>query len=118
MCNLYTDAPVTHLFHISVQYELENARLHHTNLSLSEALAATGSVSAPPASSVLEDDGVLEDIESSFAKFHAFLDLLRDAGWVFPNLPMHSFPSLDLILTIEISSYVSDTSLYFSLFAL
>ncbi|XP_034728697.1 centrosomal protein of 78 kDa isoform X2 [Etheostoma cragini] len=63
-----------------MEYELENARLRDTNLSLSEALAATGSTSAPPALSALEDDVVLESIESSFTKFHAFLDLLKDAG--------------------------------------
>ncbi|XP_041792936.1 centrosomal protein of 78 kDa isoform X2 [Chelmon rostratus] len=63
-----------------VEYELENARLRNTNLSLSEALAATGSASAPPAISALEDEAVLESIESSFSKFHAFLDLLKDAG--------------------------------------
>lgn len=116
MYNQHTDALLVILFfffHISIQFELENARLHHTNLSLSEALAATGSVSAPPASSALEDEGVLEDIESSFAKFHAFLDLLRDAGWVFPKLQMCNFLSLDLILTTDVSVFVFDTSLYF-----
>lgn len=74
------------LFLISIQYELENARLRNTNLSLSEALAATGSASAPPAISALEDEAVLESIESSFSKFHAFLDLLKDAGWVLLKL--------------------------------
>lgn len=64
----------------SVQYELENARLRDNNLSLSEALAATASASAPPAVSALEDEALLESIESSFTKFHAFLDLLKDAG--------------------------------------
>ncbi|XP_022047993.2 centrosomal protein of 78 kDa isoform X1 [Acanthochromis polyacanthus] len=63
-----------------MEYELENARLRDANRSLSEALAATGSVSAPPAFSALEDEAVLESIESSFTKFHAFLDLLKDAG--------------------------------------
>ncbi|XP_059193851.1 centrosomal protein of 78 kDa [Centropristis striata] len=63
-----------------MEYELENARLRSTNLSLSEALAATGSASAPAALSALEDEVVLESIESSFTKFHAFLDLLKDAG--------------------------------------
>ncbi|XP_037633029.1 centrosomal protein of 78 kDa isoform X1 [Sebastes umbrosus] len=63
-----------------MEYELENARLRDTNLSLSEALAATGSASAPAALSALEDEAVLESIESSFTKFHAFLDLLKDAG--------------------------------------
>lgn len=63
-----------------MEYELENARLRNTNLSLSEALAATGSASAPPVISALEDEAVLESIESSFTKFHAFLDLLKDAG--------------------------------------
>ncbi|XP_029019685.1 centrosomal protein of 78 kDa [Betta splendens] len=63
-----------------MEYELENARLRDANHSLSEALAATGSASAPPAFSALEDEAVLESIESSFNKFHAFLDLLKDAG--------------------------------------
>ncbi|KAF3695620.1 Centrosomal protein of 78 kDa [Channa argus] len=63
-----------------MEYELENARLRDANHSLSEALAATGSASVPPALSVLEDEGILESIESSFSKFHAFLDLLKDAG--------------------------------------
>ncbi|XP_022620963.1 centrosomal protein of 78 kDa isoform X2 [Seriola dumerili] len=63
-----------------MEYELENARLRDANHSLSEALAATGSGSAQPAVSALEDEAVLESIESSFTKFHAFLDLLKDAG--------------------------------------
>lgn len=71
------------LYLISVQYELENARLRDANHSLSEALAASGSALVPPASSALEDEAILESIETSFTKFHAFLDLLKDAGWVF-----------------------------------
>lgn len=63
-----------------MQYELDNARLRDNNFSLSEVLAATGSASAPAAISALEDEAVLESIESSFTKFHAFLDLLKDAG--------------------------------------
>ncbi|XP_030000435.1 centrosomal protein of 78 kDa [Sphaeramia orbicularis] len=63
-----------------MEFELENARLHSTNQSLSEALASTGFTSAPAAVSVLEDEAVLESIENSFTKFHAFLDLLKDAG--------------------------------------
>ena len=69
-----------------LQFEMENARLRDANLSLSEVLSATGSRSAPPAVSVLEDEAVLESIENSFNKFNAFLDLLQDAGWV------HSLP--------------------------
>lgn len=75
-------------FNISIQYELENARLRNINLSLSEALAATGAASAPLANSALEDEAVLDSIESSFTKFHAFLDLLRDAGWVLLKLSL------------------------------
>lgn len=60
-------------FILSIQCEVENARLR-------EALAAAGSASAPPAFSALDDEAVLESIESSFTKFHAFLDLLKDAG--------------------------------------
>lgn len=63
-----------------MEYELDNARLRDNNFSLSEALAATGSASGPAAVSALEDEAVLESIESSFTKFHAFLDLLKDAG--------------------------------------
>nr|XP_020449404.1 centrosomal protein of 78 kDa isoform X2 [Monopterus albus] len=63
-----------------MEYELENARLRDANHSLSVALAATGSASAPAAFSALEDEAVLQSIENSFTKFHAFLDLLEDAG--------------------------------------
>ncbi|XP_042586150.1 centrosomal protein of 78 kDa-like [Cyprinus carpio] len=54
-----------------VELELENERLRSLNQSLSEAHLSA---------SVLEDERVLESIESSFQKFHAFLDLLKDAG--------------------------------------
>ncbi|XP_076846469.1 centrosomal protein of 78 kDa [Brachyhypopomus gauderio] len=54
-----------------VELESEIRRLRSLNQSLSEAHITH---------SVLEDDSVLESIESSFHKFHAFLDLLRDAG--------------------------------------
>ncbi|XP_060738115.1 centrosomal protein of 78 kDa isoform X1 [Tachysurus vachellii] len=54
-----------------VELELENNRLHNVNQSLSEAHTSH---------SVLEDEHVLDSIESSFHKFHAFLDLLKDAG--------------------------------------
>jgi len=30
--------------------------------------------------SLLDDDRVLDSIEQSFQQFHAFLDMLRDAG--------------------------------------
>lgn len=63
-----------------MEYELENGRLRDANRSLSEALAATGSGSALRSCSALEDEAVLESIENSFNKFHAFLDLLKDAG--------------------------------------
>uniref|UniRef100_A0A3B1K0P7 Centrosomal protein 78 n=1 Tax=Astyanax mexicanus TaxID=7994 RepID=A0A3B1K0P7_ASTMX len=54
-----------------VELELENSRLRSLNQSLSEAHISH---------SVLEDEHVLDSIESSFQKFHAFLDLLKDAG--------------------------------------
>ncbi|XP_061623656.1 centrosomal protein of 78 kDa [Phyllopteryx taeniolatus] len=60
------------------EFELENARLRENNLSLSKALEATGS--ALPDRRGLEDEDVLESIERSFTKFHAFLDLVKDAG--------------------------------------
>ncbi|XP_049620060.1 centrosomal protein of 78 kDa isoform X2 [Syngnathus scovelli] len=59
-----------------LKFELENARLRDNNISLSKALATVGS----PDRSALEDEDVLESIERSFAKFHAFLDLVNDAG--------------------------------------
>uniref|UniRef100_H3A1B3 Centrosomal protein 78 n=1 Tax=Latimeria chalumnae TaxID=7897 RepID=H3A1B3_LATCH len=58
-----------------MELEVEITRLRNINLSLSEALH-TQSVT----STILEDEGVLESIETSFQKFHAFLDLLKDAG--------------------------------------
>ncbi|XP_066567202.1 centrosomal protein of 78 kDa [Amia ocellicauda] len=58
-----------------VQLEVENKRLRNLNLSMSEALRTQSLTS-----SVLEDEAVLESIETSFHKFHAFLDLLKDAG--------------------------------------
>ncbi|KAJ6669579.1 hypothetical protein lerEdw1_000128 [Lerista edwardsae] len=58
-----------------LQLEMENTRLRNLNSSLSEVLHAQS-----VASTILEDEGVLGSIESSFQKFHAFLDLLKDAG--------------------------------------
>ncbi|CAH2294194.1 centrosomal of 78 kDa [Pelobates cultripes] len=57
------------------ELEMENNRLRQINQSLFDALQ-TRTIS----SSLLEDEDVLESIEKSFKKFHAFLDLLRDAG--------------------------------------
>ncbi|KAL2092595.1 hypothetical protein ACEWY4_012393 [Coilia grayii] len=56
-----------------VELELENARLRSMNESLSEMVES-------PANSALLDDTVLDSIESSFTKFHAFLNLLSEAG--------------------------------------
>ncbi|XP_063769901.1 centrosomal protein of 78 kDa [Pseudophryne corroboree] len=58
-----------------MKLEVENARLRQINQTLSEALE-TRTVT----STLLEDEGVLDSIEKSFSKFHAFLDLLKDAG--------------------------------------
>ncbi|NWW68622.1 CEP78 protein, partial [Ifrita kowaldi] len=58
-----------------LQTEIENARLRNLNISLSEALHAQSVTGL-----ILEDEGVLGSIENSFQKFHAFLDLLKDAG--------------------------------------
>ncbi|XP_067172193.1 centrosomal protein of 78 kDa isoform X3 [Apteryx mantelli] len=55
--------------------EIENARLRNLNISLSEVLHAQSVTNM-----ILEDEGVLGSIENSFQKFHAFLDLLKDAG--------------------------------------
>ncbi|XP_031458244.1 centrosomal protein of 78 kDa isoform X1 [Phasianus colchicus] len=57
------------------ELEVENARLRNLNTSLSEALRAQSVTNM-----ILEDEGVLGSIENSFQKFHAFLDLLKDAG--------------------------------------
>uniref|UniRef100_A0A673UCE9 Centrosomal protein 78 n=1 Tax=Suricata suricatta TaxID=37032 RepID=A0A673UCE9_SURSU len=57
------------------ELERENARLRNINYSLSEALHAQTVTSV-----MLDDEGVLRSIENSFQKFHAFLDLLKDAG--------------------------------------
>ncbi|XP_032722578.1 centrosomal protein of 78 kDa isoform X3 [Lontra canadensis] len=57
------------------ELEHENAQLRNINLSLSEALHAQSLTSM-----ILDDEGVLGSIENSFQKFHAFLDLLKDAG--------------------------------------
>ncbi|XP_048187941.1 centrosomal protein of 78 kDa isoform X2 [Perognathus longimembris pacificus] len=57
------------------ELENENAQLRNINFSLSEALQAHSLTSM-----ILDDEGVLGSIESSFQKFHAFLDLLKDAG--------------------------------------
>ncbi|XP_010585798.1 centrosomal protein of 78 kDa isoform X2 [Loxodonta africana] len=57
------------------ELECENAKLRNINFSLSEALHAQSLTSM-----ILDDEGVLGSIENSFQKFHAFLDLLKDAG--------------------------------------
>ncbi|KAG8455271.1 hypothetical protein GDO86_001465 [Hymenochirus boettgeri] len=57
------------------ELEIENIRLRQINHTLSESLHSRTVTSA-----VLEDEGVLDSIERSFNKFHAFLDLLKDAG--------------------------------------
>ncbi|KAG8595833.1 hypothetical protein GDO81_001650 [Engystomops pustulosus] len=59
-----------------MELEVENTRLRQINKTLSEALEARNVTSV-----LLEDDGVLDSIEKSFNKFHAFLDLLKDAGF-------------------------------------
>ncbi|XP_058683658.1 centrosomal protein of 78 kDa isoform X2 [Poecile atricapillus] len=58
-----------------LELEIENARLRSLNISLSKVLHSQSVTSM-----ILEDEGVLGSIESSFQKFHAFLDLLKDAG--------------------------------------
>ncbi|XP_063105596.1 centrosomal protein of 78 kDa isoform X6 [Cavia porcellus] len=57
------------------ELEQENAQLRNINFSLSEALHAQSVTNM-----ILDDEGVLGSIENSFQKFHAFLDLLKDAG--------------------------------------
>ncbi|XP_029860611.1 centrosomal protein of 78 kDa isoform X2 [Aquila chrysaetos chrysaetos] len=57
------------------ELEVENGRLRNLNTSLSDVLHAQSVTNM-----ILEDEGVLGSIENSFQKFHAFLDLLKDAG--------------------------------------
>ncbi|NXE14021.1 CEP78 protein, partial [Lophotis ruficrista] len=57
------------------ELEIENARLRDLNISLSEVIHAQSVTNM-----ILEDESVLGSIENSFQKFHAFLDLLKDAG--------------------------------------
>uniref|UniRef100_A0A8C0CGU6 Centrosomal protein of 78 kDa n=1 Tax=Balaenoptera musculus TaxID=9771 RepID=A0A8C0CGU6_BALMU len=59
----------------ALQLEHENAQLRNIKFSLSEALHAHSLTSM-----ILDDEGVLGSTENSFQKFHAFLDLLKDAG--------------------------------------
>lgn len=68
---------VSHMFGLLLQLEQENAQLRNINFSLSEALHAQSLTNM-----ILDDEGVLGSIENSFRKFHAFLDLLKDAGLV------------------------------------
>ncbi|KAJ8285416.1 hypothetical protein GJAV_G00026560 [Gymnothorax javanicus] len=56
------------------EMQLEVSRLRSEKASLLEALQSQAEVSA------LDDEAVLESIETAFHKFHAFLDLLKDAG--------------------------------------
>ncbi|NXG83319.1 CEP78 protein, partial [Stercorarius parasiticus] len=58
-----------------MELEIENARLKNLNISLSDVIHAQSVTNM-----ILEDEGVLGSIENSFQKFHAFLDLLKDAG--------------------------------------
>ncbi|XP_075787854.1 centrosomal protein of 78 kDa [Pelodiscus sinensis] len=58
-----------------MELEVENGRLRNLNVSLSEVLHAQSVTNM-----ILEDEGILGSIETSFRKFHAFLDLLKDAG--------------------------------------
>ncbi|XP_038625902.1 centrosomal protein of 78 kDa isoform X1 [Tachyglossus aculeatus] len=58
-----------------LELEIENAKIRKINDSLSEALHTQSTTSM-----ILEDESFLSSIETSFQKFHAFLDLLRDAG--------------------------------------
>uniref|UniRef100_A0A8C0HVG2 Centrosomal protein of 78 kDa n=1 Tax=Balaenoptera musculus TaxID=9771 RepID=A0A8C0HVG2_BALMU len=60
---------------IRLKLEHENAQLRNIKFSLSEALHAHSLTSM-----ILDDEGVLGSTENSFQKFHAFLDLLKDAG--------------------------------------
>ncbi|XP_077993782.1 centrosomal protein of 78 kDa-like [Glandiceps talaboti] len=65
-----------------VELEVENSRLKH-QLQLMEARGPSSPFRTKPIGMDIpdfEDESVLDSIEASFNKFHAFLDLLRDAG--------------------------------------
>ena len=69
-----------------VELEVANSRLRH-QVQLLEARSPTSPLRAArggPLTGVeqLEDETILDSIEESFAKFHGFLDLLREAGYV------------------------------------
>lgn len=84
-----------------LQLEIENARLRNLNISLSEALHAQS-----VANMILEDEGVLGSIENSFQKFHAFLDLLKDAGQVVALLESYSAETFsNIILSVNYATF-------------
>ncbi|XP_074651342.1 centrosomal protein of 78 kDa-like isoform X1 [Tubulanus polymorphus] len=57
-----------------IDLTIENNRLRHEVDDLRRQGGATSG------SSLFDDDNVLETVEKTFEKFHAFLDMLRDAG--------------------------------------
>ena len=59
---------VQYIIMLSLQLAMENHRLRQ---ELSDLKCQR---------SLLDDDRVLDSIEQSFQQFHAFLDMLRDAG--------------------------------------
>ena len=52
-----------------MELTLENSKLQHSVEELEER-----------ANSVLDDDAILDSIETTFTKFHSFLDLLKEVG--------------------------------------
>ncbi|XP_070537110.1 centrosomal protein of 78 kDa-like isoform X2 [Ptychodera flava] len=64
-----------------IELEVENSRLKH-HLQIINARGPSSPFRSKPQGGdfEFEDESVLDSIESSFNKFHAFLDLLRDAG--------------------------------------
>ncbi|XP_033625434.1 centrosomal protein of 78 kDa-like isoform X1 [Asterias rubens] len=66
-----------------VELEVSNSRLRH-QIQLLEARSPTSPLRVRGGPSVTaeqpEDESILDSIEESFAKFHGFLDLLREAG--------------------------------------
>ena len=52
-----------------VELTLENSKLQQSVEELEER-----------ANSVLDDDAILDSIETTFTKFHSFLDLLKEVG--------------------------------------
>ena len=62
-----------------VQLMMENRRLED-DLRVSRLRGTAAATAAANMSTGRQDESVLDSIEASFKQFHAFLDMLREAG--------------------------------------